>query len=102
MSMRRTLLLLACLSNSLAPACSVTVFRYALEGWQSAPYQAIVFFRGKLDAEQQREAKRLQDAPANLIVQLADVDGKLDAPLERLWKKQANPQLPWLLVRYPE
>ena len=31
-----------------ARACSVPVFRYALERWENAPYQAIVFHRGPL------------------------------------------------------
>src|SRR5512136_1886912 len=43
-----TVLVLAFLLSSIpsALACSVPVFRYALERWPASPYEAVVFHRG--------------------------------------------------------
>ena len=49
-------LVLACATS--ADACSVPVFRYALERWQPDLFQAIVVHRGALTSEQ----KKLVDA----------------------------------------
>ena len=46
-----TLLLLLSLASALA--CSVPVFRYALEKWPPDVYQATVFHRGPLTSAQQ-------------------------------------------------
>ena len=40
-------------------ACSVPVFRYALERWLADPYQAVVFHRGSLTTAQQAQIKNL-------------------------------------------
>ena len=48
-----------CLLAVVAEACSVPVFRYALERWQSDPYEVFVFHRGKLTADQQASVDRL-------------------------------------------
>ncbi len=40
-------------SASRVRACSVPVFRYALENWYADPYRVLVFHRGPLSAESQ-------------------------------------------------
>ena len=81
------------LSAASASACSVPVFRYALERWPSDAYRVVVFHRGPLS----KQHKALVDdmgpygtageKSANLRVKTVDLSGK--------------PQLPWMVVRYP-
>ena len=95
-----------------ARACSVPVFRYALEQWRSDPYQVLFFHRGPLSAEHQALLDRLSPAgkageiSANVTVIPIDLEalsptdpqGKEDLAL---WKSQNTMALPWLVVRYP-
>ncbi|MGD0090604.1 MAG: hypothetical protein ABSE73_11855 [Planctomycetota bacterium] len=104
----RTLALLLALAGAAAAnACSIPVFRYALERWPAAPYGAIVFHRGKLEPaarallEQLKGAASAQPA-ANLECIEVDVEQPLPAELGELWKSLNNPALPFLVVRYPE
>jgi hypothetical protein len=78
-------------------ACNVPVFRYALEHWSPDTYQAVVFHRGPLTAEQQAAVAGLETAAdsLNLAVRTIDLAHETDALPE-----QAS-QLPWLVVRYP-
>ena len=41
--------------SSAAQACSVPVFRYALERWPADAYRLVIFHNGPLSAEQQAE-----------------------------------------------
>ena len=87
-----------------ACACSLPVFRYALESWKPEPYQALVFSHGLLPADAQPLLKSLQDSPANLSVAVVDVDAdKPDSPdALKLWQAHGAPALPWLAVRFPQ
>ncbi|MEQ1860653.1 MAG: hypothetical protein ABMA13_12020 [Chthoniobacteraceae bacterium] len=80
-----------------ANACSVPVFRYALEHWAADPFEALVFHRGPLTPEQRALADKLSaDAGkmrANLTVRTIDLDRE---PLP-----DAPGQLPSLSVRFP-
>ncbi|MEX0718593.1 MAG: hypothetical protein WD066_18515 [Planctomycetaceae bacterium] len=96
-----------------AAACSAPVFRYALENWPPDSYEAVVFHRGPLTAEQQRlvadlgEEGRAGRSKANLAVRVVDLNGEPAADDVALFDRQApSPErsetsLPWLLVRYP-
>lgn len=87
--------------------CSVPVFRYALDRWPADPYDVVVFHRGPLAPADRAVVKWLKerdiDNPdgANLLVHTVDLDQKVPAPVQTLWDSQKNPELPWLLVRYP-
>ena len=100
-------LALAVLAVSEAAACSIPVFRYALERWPAEPYQAIVLHKGALSAEDQklvetlRKAATADGAPANLEVQTADCDGKLDKDVEALLKQEVGAEMPRLVLLYP-
>jgi len=90
-------------------ACSVPVFRYALERWQVDPYEVHVFHRGDLTPEQQQVLQRLKDVSVEEqpdgVVDLwisdlvkADPDGEAG----KVWEAhKASAALPWVVVRYP-
>jgi hypothetical protein len=80
-----------------AAACNVPVFRYALERWPADPYEVVLFHRGPLSAADQALLARLEKH-ANL--KRANVT-RLDGELQTLYEAQKNPELPWLVVRYP-
>jgi len=87
-------------------ACSVPVFRYALERWPADAYDVLVFHRGGLKVADQAvvdglEAKASADVPANCRVFVVDVESQLPPGLQAAWKAQAKPTLPWMVVRYP-
>jgi len=88
-----------------AAACSVPVFRYALEHWKADAYQAIVFHRGALTAAHARLARSLGkdglagELHANLSVQTVDLDGDVTPGLLSLSREATA--LPWLVVRAP-
>ncbi|MBI5799213.1 MAG: hypothetical protein HZA92_00595 [Verrucomicrobia bacterium] len=89
-------------------ACSVPVFRYALEHWPPDSYQAIVFHRGPLTAPQQTLATELgRDGlagrlRANVSVQTVDLAQSTTPEMLELWERAAPATLPWLIVRYPQ
>lgn len=100
-------LAVACLAFT-APvwACSVPVFRYALERWPSDPYQALVFHRGPLNEGQRAELKHLTEdglagqLHANIAVQTVDLDQQPEPQLLALWEQSKSATLPWMVVRH--
>ena len=94
--------------SSMLEACSVPVFRYALERWQAAPYEVIVLHRGALDAD----AKKLVDwlnacadtfeGRTNMEVFTVDLDAKVDPRYADVVKAVGDAPLPQLVLRYPE
>lgn len=95
------------MAASSAQACSVPVFRYALEQWRPDSFEVIVFHQGPLsDAAKELAAKvepKNIDASytANAWVRTVDLDASPDAALVELWEQQETRTLPWLLVRSP-
>jgi hypothetical protein len=108
----RLLLLVLCsllLSSAPSRACSVPVFRYALERWPAAPYELFLFHQGPLSSQQQALVKRLgeQDAttntPVNLALRTVDIaGGNVPADLAPLWEPYKTQALPLLVLRYPQ
>lgn len=95
--------------GSTALACNVPIFRYALERWEPAEYQAVVFHRGPLSAAEQQAVGSLrggrpdhEKAAENLVIESFDVSGGLDAVTAKLWQEQTNATCPWLVVRFPD
>ena len=95
------------LSGVHAWACSVPVFRYALEHWSASPFQAFVFHRGPL-TDAQRDAVRdfgpdglAGKLHANISLRAVDLD--LDPPpeLAELFRESGGNALPWLVVKFP-
>lgn len=98
----------ALLSVASASACSVPVFRYALEKWPADVYQATVFHRGPLTAAQQALARELsRDGLAGRLhanVSVETVDLAQNPPPEALerWRALGQTNLPWLTLAYPK
>lgn len=94
--------LLACPSLH---ACSVPVFRYALERWQPARYELVLYHRGPLPAADRDAAGRLEKAvgPANVVVTDIDLDTSSDRRLRAVWEHEGKDvPLPRLVLRYPD
>ena len=92
------------ISASPLSACSVPVFRYALERWAPDHYEAILFHRGPLTRAEQAvtDSIRKNASPlANLKLRSVDMNGELTEELRTLWETQREAHLPWLIVRYP-
>lgn len=83
-------------------ACTIPVFRYALEHWNAETYRAYIFSHGSLPADGQPLLTSLRDSSANLSVTLVDVDKPDSSGALKLWKAQGSPALPWLAVSFPE
>jgi hypothetical protein len=91
-------------------ACNVPVFRFALEKWRPDPYQAVLFHRGELAADQRAVVQPLADlveqTRGNVALRLVDVnqlqaagdEGKADADL---FASLGEVSLPALAVQYP-
>ena len=103
--LRLAALATAALWTLAAPACNVPVSRYALERWEADPYEVIVFHREPFTTQQQALLERLEkagrDGLANLSVSNVNVSAEMPQPLRELWTAQANPTLPWMVVKYP-
>lgn len=106
-----SLLAVSLLLPSVASACNVPVFRYALERWRTDRaedrYEILVFHRGELNATEQEALAKLraigddQETPANGDVEVVDLSGSVDPDLKKIWESQKDAVLPWVLVRYP-
>src|SRR5579859_3743240 len=84
-------------------ACSVPVFRYALDRWAADPLPVTVFHRDSLTPEQERLVTRLRKpAHANVEIRLVDVSKPLDERTQRLWQTQTKFPLPRLVLDYAD
>ena len=90
-----------------AIACSIPVFRYALENWRPDPYVAFVLHEGELTPEQQNLLDMLRSkdlagtVSANLIVKTVDLAAEPDEVATQLREENADVQLPCLVVQTP-
>jgi len=101
-----TLSLLLSVAHSLA--CSVPVFRYALEKWPPDAYPATVFHRGPLTAAQQALVGELSrdglagKLHANVAVETVDLAQNPPAEALERWHALSQTALPWLVINYPK
>jgi hypothetical protein len=98
------LLVLSLLVPQPASACTIPVFRYALERWDLGTYDVLVYHRGPLPAELKAALKKWSDAPnrANIDITTLDLDGKLTPWQQELWNREGKPEATaWMLVRPP-
>jgi hypothetical protein len=104
-SIATALFVVAC--ASLAIACSVPVFRYALEHWRPDPYTVFVFSDGELTNEQLDIAKSMQtrgangQPAANVTVKVVDVNSVTDPLAQQIWNDNKSSPLPLLVVQSP-
>ena len=83
--------------------CTIPVFRYALEKWELTPYEVLVYHRGPLPADVEKELKKWEGLPknANIEITLIDLDAPLSKAHQRIWTREGNDkQTPWMIVRY--
>ena len=101
------LVLAAFLGAIPARACSVPVFRYALEHWDAAAFRAFVFHRGPLSDAQQASVREFGHdglagkLHANISVRSVDLEADPPPELLDLWKQAPTDTLPWLTVQFP-
>ena len=106
-SLLRSLLVIPMLAASALLACSVPVFRYALEHWEADPYQVLVFHRGKLTPGQRVQVQALKPMAgpleiANVGVTTVDVSEEMSPDHAEIWKAQPrDASLPRVVLRYP-
>src|SRR6267142_2648873 len=89
-------------------ACSVPVFRYALERWPADRFEGVLFVNGKLSEGQDEvlaSIVRAADAPAaglNLEMVKVDVSGEMPKKYRSMWKEQesSGAKTPWMVIRY--
>lgn len=91
MSRLLTCLGLLALFASPSPACSVPVFRWALERWKASPYVVTVYHKAPLTEAQTRHAESLERPEANVAVEFS----------EETKGPAAGKPLPWAVVRGP-
>lgn len=95
---------------TLACACNVPVFRFALERWRADPYRAVLFHRGPLSDEQRDQIRELEEqqdtSQLNLELRLVDAE-ELDETAEEsaadaaLLAAHDGAKLPLLVVQFP-
>lgn len=101
-----TLLTFVASAQSL-PACSIPVFRYALERWSPDLFEVSVFYRGTLNAADTKRLNQLEDRAihnggnVNLEVVRCDLDERVPADLLALWNSLKDAPLPTVIVRTP-
>lgn len=102
----------AILSRATAEACSIPVFRYALQFWQPDTFDALIFHQGELEEANEKTVQKLTAAVhesigANVNVQMVDLaDEDLPGQLGKLWEAIQVPgeeslTLPHVLTLYP-
>ena len=90
---------------SFVSACSIPVFRYALERWKPSNYEFIIYHRGPLSDADKKAVKQIQDLvrTANAEVTLVDIDGNREPVRKALWKELGvDAKFPCVVVRFPD
>lgn len=94
--------------TTVASACQVPVFRYALERWPADKYDLIVLHDGPLDDASRKlvDELRAQDhqspVSANYSLQAVDVSSTDDQALRIAWKEHGKKGEPLLVSLYPK
>ncbi|OVE81786.1 hypothetical protein BVY04_02440 [bacterium M21] len=88
-------------------ACSVPVFRYALERWPPAPYRMYLFHDGELADADKKVVDRIEglwtyDArTANLALKVVDVSQNAENEVYLKYVKEKGIKLPCMTMLYP-
>lgn len=88
-----------------ANACSIPVFRYALEQWPPAKYELLLFHGRPLTAEERQIVGAINQSTksANLTVRQVNLAGELDKDLRVIFDRECRdiPD-PQAVLRYPD
>jgi len=91
--------------ETVAYACNVPVFRYALEHWRPDPYRVTVLHRGPLDEAIQQHANILAEGEErrtiNVKVRTLDVDAIADTADRELLAALGEMSVPRIVIQYP-
>src|SRR4051812_45027960 len=85
-----------------ALACTIPVFRYALERWELTPYEVVVFHKEPLPGDVRTLLTNLErgQPAANVAVHVLEVDAAIPKGYRPLYEKHGKDQpLPWVAVR---
>ena len=88
-------------------ACSIPVFRFALERWSPDLFEVSVFYRGTLNDADAKRLNQLEDwavyngGKVNLEVVRCDLDDRVPDDLLALWQSLKDAPLPTVVVRTP-
>ena len=80
--------------------CNIPVFRYALERWQAAPYDVVVFHRGPLSDAGKAALTALRQAGSNLEVDRVDLAEPVPTRRKALLER-ARIEAPCIVAQYP-
>ena len=90
-------------------ACSVPVFRYALELWPPDDYELVLFYNGPLNAEHKKLLEKIRPLETdnasvpNIRIHEVDLKAEPDPRWLEWWDKNKpeDTSKPWLAVFYP-
>ena len=90
-------------------ACSVPVFRYALELWPPDDYEVVLFYNGPLNAEQKQLLEKIKplqtenSSVPNIRIHEVNLKADPDPRWLKWWEnhKPADTSNPWLAIFYP-
>src|SRR5947207_2462688 len=73
-------------------ACTVPVFRFALERWELTTYEILVYHRGPLPNDVKAAIKHWTAAPAkaNVEVTVIDLNADVKPAHQKLWNAHGN------------
>lgn len=95
------------IGSSLAIACNVPVFRYALERWPADLYEIVVIHDGPFSEADQATFNHLENSDhlstvsANFRVRAIAADEVKDPQLMKLWSSRAERDRPLAITMYP-
>jgi hypothetical protein len=100
------LILLALSGVAAAHACSIPVFRYALERWQAAPYRVEIYYTTALASDERESVQALIRASEakralNVYVELIDL-AKSEPTKKQRFERLRNQSTPWVAVFMPD
>lgn len=98
---------LSLFAGSIAVACNVPVFRYALERWPADLYEVVVLHNDDLDQQQTehvqslKEMSRSSDGHANFNLRTVGVKEIKDELLSDIWDQHGGEGKPIVALLYP-
>ncbi len=101
-------LLAVAVGGAVTLACSVPVFRYALERWTPDAYHLALFYKGELSEGDKALVAEIGAGTgviaglANAQTRLIDLDQDLEPGVREVWSRQKSDRLPWLVVVNPK
>lgn len=99
-----TAILIVALFSATALACSVPVFRYAIEHWRPDAYRVFVYHDQDLSSDDQQlldRIKREAKAGANIQVEAIDLRKPIEPIDKSRWESRSDKSLPQMIVQLP-